>query len=94
LEPGGARCCAPPRPQERNGDVNPGNVLFGGKPRSESSPALDRGASAFYGEHRRFRNHHPVAGAGPLTQPIRLSSCNLLARGELDGAEGIDGAEI
>jgi hypothetical protein len=40
-----------------------------------------------------FPQCHPIAGFGPLTQPIRLSLC-IFSHGEVDGAEGIDGAEI
>jgi hypothetical protein len=44
------------------------------------TPVPDRGASAFYGPPS-FPQSHPVAGFGPLTQAIRLSSC-IFSHGE------------
>lgn len=54
------------------------------------TPALDRGASALYGDRRP--QSHPVAGFGPLTQQSAIV-VHFFRTGELDGAEGIDGAE-
>lgn len=40
-----------------------------------------------------FRNHTPVAGFDPLTQQSAYRRA-FFRTGKLDGAEGIDGAEI
>jgi hypothetical protein len=66
-------------------------MSFSGVTPDPLSPVPDRGASAFYGD-RRFRNHTQV-GLRPAHTAIRLSSC-IFSHGEVDGAEGIDGAEI
>lgn len=60
------------------------------------TPALDRSASAFYGE-RRSAITTPSRGLRPAHTANPLIVVHLSARGEagwLDGAEGIDGAEI
>jgi hypothetical protein len=55
-------------------------------------PVPDRSASAFY-SGRLFRNQTQSQGFGPAHTAIRLSSCIFFRTGELDGAEGIDGAK-
>ena len=51
----------------------------------------DRGASAFYGG-RLFRNQTQSQGFGPAHTAIRYRRA-FFRTGELDGAEGIDGAK-
>lgn len=58
----------------------------------EPNPAPDRGANAVYGDHSRSAITQSRASARSYSQS-GLSSC-ISRTGELDGAEGIDGAEI
>lgn len=70
---GGARCCAPPRPQERKGDVNSGGALSGSKSQATPPLSTDRGASTV--DDPSFPQSPPQLRASPLTQPNRLSLC-------------------
>jgi len=54
------------------------------------TPALDRGASALYGDRRSAIT--PSRGLRPAHTAIRYRRA-FFRTGELDGAEGIDGAE-
>ena len=67
-----------------------GDAFSGVAPESTRCP--DRGTSAFYGG-RFFRIQAQSRDFSPAHIAIRLLSCIFFARGELDGAEGIDGAE-
>src|SRR5688500_18475212 len=91
FEAGGTRGCVPPRLQERNGDVNQGDVLFGGGPEPQT-----RGARSWRPRLLRrpaAQQAHPVTGFGPLTQQSAYRGA-FFRTGERDGAEGIDNAEI
>jgi len=66
-----------------------GNAFSGVAPESIRCPIAAPAPSTAV---RLFRNQTQSQGFGPAHTAIRLSSC-IFRTGELDGAEGIDGAK-